>query len=198
VLGAGRAEVAADTQVLMQQALHQYQSGLEVVTVNLQQAQPPEPVQPAFADAVMAREDRVRFRNMAQSYANGIIPRARGQAARIEQEAIAYREQVIAAARGDTARFRQVLEEYREAPEVMRDRLYLDAMQAVLSNSSKVMMDVDGGNNLLYLPLGKLMRQRGAAADMDAMRNLPLSSVGGLSNHQADEREARSFGREER
>jgi membrane protease subunit HflK len=199
VLGAGRADVAADTQVLMQKALDQYRSGLEVVTVNLQQAQPPEPVQPAFADAVMAREDEVRFTNQAQSYANGTIPRARGQAARIAQEAVAYRDKVIAAAEGDATRFLQLLSEYSQAPEVTRDRLYLDAMQSVLSNSSKVMLDVDGGNNLLYLPLDRLMQGGRTAANTGPMRNFPIPQIrGGSFDDQADEREARSFGREER
>ncbi len=199
VLGAGRAEVAAQTRKLMQRSLDQYQSGLEVVTVNLQQAQPPEPVQPAFADAVMAREDEVRFMNEAQSYANGIIPQARGEAARIEQEAVAYRAQVIATAEGDTARFEQLLAEYRKAPQVTRDRLYLDALESVLSNSSKVLMDVEGGNNLLYLPLDKLMRQGAASRGPAPMPTFPAPAAGSQPNKPVIERDPRDLsGREGR
>jgi membrane protease subunit HflK len=193
VLGAGRADVALDTRNIMQRTLNQYQSGLQVVTVNLQQAQPPEAVQPAFADAVMAREDEVRFRNEARSYANGIVPQARGEAARIIQEAAAYRDKVIAAAQGDASRFKQLLTKYRNAPRVMRDRLYLDAMESVLSNSGKVLMDAQSGNNLLYLPLDKLMRRRGEAAGMNSMPSLSTPQASGLSGGRTALRQPRSL-----
>jgi membrane protease subunit HflK len=198
VLAAGRDKVSADTRALMQRTLNQYHTGLQVLTVNLLQTQPPEPVQPAFEDVVMAREDRIRFINEAQSYANGIIPQARGEAARVRQEAVAYREETIAAAQGDTSRFRQLLTEYSQAPRVTRDRLYLDTMEAVLSNSSKILMDIQGGNNLLYLPLDKLMRQ-GAGAGTGNMPAPPVSSLGSRAETQGDLREPRSLdGREVR
>jgi modulator of FtsH protease HflK len=199
ILGEGRADIALDIRRLIQRTLDQYDTGLQVVTVNLQQAQPPEPVQPAFADVVKAREDRIRYINEAQSYANGVIPRARGQAARIKQEAAAYRARVVAAAEGEASRFEQLLEEYNKAPQVTRDRLYLDAMESVLSNSSKVMMGVEGSNNLLYLPLDKLMRgNRGGKSPEDSMRMPPLPASG-LTGGQTDLREPRTFsGRESR
>lgn len=159
ILGEGRAEVAVATRTLMQEILDDYKTGLDLSSVNLQQAQPPEAVQGAFADAIKAREDEVRFRNEAEAYSNSVIPEARGQAARVEEESNAYRERVIASAEGEAARFTQLLAEYQKAPKVTRDRLYLDTMESLLSNSSKIMMDVEGGNNLLYLPLDKLVDQ---------------------------------------
>ncbi len=158
ILGEGRAEIAAMIKQLMQQVLDDYESGLEVVTVNLQQSQPPEAVQGAFADAIKAREDEIRFINEAETYSNGIIPQARGEAARMMQEATAYREKVIANSEGEAQRFLKLHEEYRKAPKVTRKRLYLQAMQSVLSNSNKVMVDVEGGNNIFYLPLDRLMK----------------------------------------
>ncbi len=168
VLGSGRGEVSTRTGVLLQAMLDDYQTGLEVLEVNLQQAQPPEAVQSAFEDAVKAREDEVRFKNEAQSYANGIIPQARGEAARIEEEATAYRDQVIARASGDASRFSQLLVEYSKAPRVTRDRLYLDAIESVLSNSSKIMMDIEKGNNLLYLPLDKMLQGAARIPQLDS------------------------------
>lgn len=193
ILGEGRAEIALNVRRLMQKTLDQYETGLQIVTVNLQQAQPPEPVQPAFADVVKAREDRITYINEAQSYANGVIPRARGQAARIEQEAAAYRSRVVAAARGEASRFEQLLTEYSQAPRVTRDRLYLDAMESVLSNSSKIMMGVEGGNNLLYLPLDKLMRGgRSASGRPDPLQMLP-GPTSGFSDNPTHLREPRAF-----
>ena len=161
VLGEGRAEIAARIKQLMQQVLDQYRSGLEVVTVNLQQSQPPEAVQGAFADAIKAREDEIRFINEAEAYSNGIIPQARGEAARMMQEATAYRERVTANSEGEAQRFLKLYDEYRKAPEVTRKRLYLQAMQSVLSKSNKVMVDVKGSNNIFYLPLDRLMKGGG-------------------------------------
>jgi membrane protease subunit HflK len=198
VLGAGIEQVGEKVARLMQQTLDQYESGLEVVTANLQQAQAPEPVQPAFHDVVMAREDRVRFINEARSYANGIIPQARGRAARVRQEATAYRDQTIAAAQGDAARFEQLVSEYREAPRVTRDRLYLDAIESVLSNTSKVMMDAEGSNNLLYLPIDKLMR-RGASSAGGGSNRAPAFTVGDGTQGQEALRAPRALdGREGR
>lgn len=158
-LGAGRAEIASQTKDLMQSTLDDYMSGLEIISVNLQQSQPPPAVQDAFADAIKAREDEIRFFNEAQAYANGILPKARGEAARMNEEAIAYREKVIANAEGEAERFLKLYEEYRKAPEVTRERLYLQAMEKVLSDTSKVMMDIEGGNSIFYLPLDKMINR---------------------------------------
>lgn len=199
ILGEGRADVAVDITALMQRTLDRYETGLRIITVNLQQAQPPEPVQPAFADVVMAREDRIRFMNQAQSYANGVIPQARGQAARIEAEAAAYRARTIAAAQGDASRFTQLLREYRNAPRVTRDRLYLDSLESVLSNSSKVMMDVEGGNNLLYLPLDKLLGGRASASGSGGTQMMRPPDTDGFSSGAPALRAPRVFsGREAR
>lgn len=158
VLGEGRGEVASSAQEVMQKTLNSYGAGITVTSMSMQQAQPPEPVQEAFADAIRAREDAVRFRNEAEAYANGVIPRARGRAARIVEEAKGYRDQVIARATGDASRFSQLLTEYKQAPDVTRDRLYLEAVEAVLKDSRKVLLDVGRNNNLMMLPLGQLLQ----------------------------------------
>ncbi len=163
VLTGGRAEVVARAQELMQSILDQYQAGLVITSLNMQNAQAPQQVQGAFADAVKAREDEVRFKNEAEAYANDVLPKARGQAARLLEEANAYKEQVIAEAEGETARFLSVLKEYKQAPSVTRKRLYIDTMESVLSQSSKVVVDTKGNNNLLYLPLDKLMQREPGA-----------------------------------
>jgi membrane protease subunit HflK len=162
ILGDGRSAVVTMTKQLVQERLDGYQTGFEVLSVNLQQAQPPEAVQGAFADAIKAREDEARFRNEAEAYANSILPQARGEAARIEQESVAYKERVIAEATGDASRFSQLLTEYEKAPEVTRKRLYLETIETVLVDSSKVLVDVKNSNSLMYLPLDQVMQ--GAAA----------------------------------
>jgi len=164
ILAEGRGEIADSTKQLMQITLDDYGAGLMVTTVNMLQAQPPDQVQDAFADAIKAREDEVRFRNEAEAYANGIIPQARGEAARVGQEAEAYKEQMVATAEGESARFLKLLGEYKKAPVVTRERLYIDALESVLSKSSKVLMDTKGSNNLLYLPVDKLMGQPSGSA----------------------------------
>ena len=158
----GRAEIAQETKILLQQILDRYDTGVNIKAVEMQNAQPPMEVKAAFDDAVKAREDEQRLKNEAEAYENDIIPRARGAAARLGEEAAAYRATVVAAARGEASRFLQVLNEYTKAPEVTRDRLYLDAMQDVYANSTKLLIDQgDGGNNVMYLPLDQLIRQRG-------------------------------------
>lgn len=156
ILTAGRSEIVLQTEELAQQVLDSYKSGLIITSVNMQDAQPPEQVQAAFMDAIKAREDQQRLKNQAQAYANGIVPRARGAAFRLIQEAEAYREQVIAHAEGETTRFVQVLQEYQVAPEITRERLSLEAMEAVMDHSRKVLVDVPEGNNIFYLPLDRL------------------------------------------
>ncbi|WP_420468016.1 FtsH protease activity modulator HflK [Panacagrimonas sp.] len=158
ILTAGRQSIAEDTKVLLQDSLDDYKAGLIVTEVNLQQAQPPEAVQAAFADAIKAREDQERLKNEAEAYANDRLPKARGAAARQVEEATAYREQVVARAEGDASRFSQLVAEYRKAPAVTRDRLYLDSMSDVMSGSSKIMIDVDQGNPMFYLPLDQLLK----------------------------------------
>jgi membrane protease subunit HflK len=160
IVGEGRADIAIRTQQIMQDTLDSYKAGLQVIKVNLQDAQPPEQVQSAFADAIKAREDEVRYRNEAEAYANSVLPQARGAAARVTQEAEAYKEQVVARAQGDAARFDQLLAQYLKAPKVTRERLYLDTMQSVLSSSSKILLDTGGkggSNSMFYLPLDKLI-----------------------------------------
>ncbi len=159
VLKEGRAEVVSRVKKSMQTALDQYESGMLVSDVNLQDAQPPEEVQGAFSDAIKAREDKERLKNEAETYANEVIPKARGRAARQTQEAQAYKESLIAKAEGEASRFTALLTEYKKAPEVTRKRLYLETMESVLSRTSKVIVDSDNANNLMYLPLDQLMKQ---------------------------------------
>lgn len=164
VLYEGRDQIAANTQKLIQEILDRYHTGIMVRTVNMQGTQPPEQVQAAFDDAVKAGQDRERQKNEGEAYANDVIPRARGTASRLFEEASGYRQRLIATAEGDASRFKQLLTEYSKAPEVTRQRLYLETMQQVYANTSKVMIDAKGGGNLLYLPLDKLMQGAAAAA----------------------------------
>ena len=160
VLTAGRNAVATEAETLIQDILDRYEAGLEITSVNMQDAQPPREVQDAFNDAVKAREDEVRLINEARAYAADILPKARGEADAVREAAEGYRQRVIAGAEGETDRFLNVLTEYRKAPEVTRKRMYLETVQSVLSNTSKVMVDVEGGNNLLYLPLDRILDRR--------------------------------------
>ncbi|MBI2306182.1 MAG: FtsH protease activity modulator HflK [Rhodocyclales bacterium] len=163
VLYEGREQVAANASKLMQDILDRYKTGIMISKVTMQNAQPPEQVQAAFDDAVKAGQDRERQKNEGQAYANDVIPKAQGTAARLFQEAEGYKQRIIATAEGDASRFRQILAEYAKAPEVTRQRMYLDTMQTVYSNTSKVMVDAKGQGNLLYLPLDKLMNAAAAA-----------------------------------
>ncbi len=164
VLTAGREEIAIRVQGRLQEYLDLYQTGLDVAKVNIEDTQPPEQVKAAFDDVIEAREDEVRSRNEADAYANQIVPEARGLAQRQLEEANAYKERVVANAEGEAERFEKLLTEYRKAPQVTRERLYFETVQEVMENSSKVMIDVDGGNNLLYLPLDKIVQQSGSSA----------------------------------
>jgi len=158
VLYEGRAEVASRAHKLMQAILDRYGTGITVSKVTMQNAQPPEQVQSSFDDAVRAGQDRERQKNEGQAYANDVIPKARGMAARLNEEAEGYKQRVIEQAEGDASRFRQIVVEYAKAPQVTRDRLYIETMQQGMQNSSKVLGDQKGGNNLLYLPLDKIMQ----------------------------------------
>lgn len=163
VLYEGREQIAVSAAQLMQQILDRYDTGVMISKVTMQNTQPPEQVQAAFADAVKAGQDRERQKSEGQAYANDVIPRARGAAARLIEEANGYAARVVANAEGDAARFKSVVTEYAKAPEVTRQRMYLDTMQQIFSNTTKVMVDAKGNGNLLYLPLDKLMQQTGAA-----------------------------------
>jgi len=167
VLYEERAQIPVLAQKLMQTILDRYELGINIVRVTMQNSQPPDQVKDAFADAVRAKQDLERQKNEGQAYYNDVVPKARGTAARITEEANAYRQRVVADAEGDAARFRQILVEYNKAPAVTRERLYLDAMQQVLSNSSKVLIDAKNGGNLLYLPLDKLMQMPAPGAPSD-------------------------------
>jgi membrane protease subunit HflK len=164
VLYEGREQVAAKATQLMQSILDRYEIGIAISKVTMQNAQPPEQVQAAFDDAVKAGQDRERQKNEGQAYANDVIPRAKGNAARLLEEAEGYKQRVVASSEGDASRFKQVLVEYNKAPVVTRDRLYLDMMQQVLSSTSKILVDQKGGNNLLYLPLDKLIQTSGSSS----------------------------------
>ena len=157
VITEGRESIASSTKSLLQRVLDSYKSGINVQTVNILEAQPPEQVQDAFSDAIRAREDEQRYINEAEAYRNEIIPLARGKAKQIIEGAKAYRVKLIKSSEGEALRFTKLYNEYQKAPEVTRERLYLEAVESVLGNTSKVMIDIDGGNNLLYLPLDKIL-----------------------------------------
>lgn len=165
IITEGRNEISHRIKQTVQEIIDQYQTGLSVFEVNIQDVNPPQPVRQAFQDVIQAREDKERLINEAEAYSNEVIPVARGGAARLREEADAYLQEVVANAEGEAQRFEHLLKEYRKAPEITRDRLYLDMMETVLNNSSKVMIDVEGGNNLLYLPLDKLMSRGSDAAN---------------------------------
>ncbi len=160
----GRAEIAQDTRTLLQEILDRYKTGVNVRAVEMQNAQPPAEVKAAFDDAVKAREDEERIKNEAEAYANDVIPRARGQAARILQEAEAYKQSIVARAEGEASRFEQIYDEYRKAPQITRDRLYLESLEEVLNNSTKLIIDQQNSNNIIYLPLDQLIQRRSNGA----------------------------------
>lgn len=198
VLYEGREEVTAKTTELMQQILDRYQIGISINRVTMQNAQPPEQVQAAFDDAVKAGQDRERQRNEGQAYANDVIPRARGGAARLLEESQGYKQRVIAAAEGDASRFAQVLVEYAKAPEVTRERMYFDTIQQVLSSTSKILIDQEkGGGNLLYLPLDKLI-QADASATKSSVAAARAQSESQEFSSDAGSRSRESFRSRER
>jgi modulator of FtsH protease HflK len=177
VLYEGREQVAAKATELMQGILDRYKIGIAISKVTMQNAQPPEQVQAAFDDAVKAGQDRERQKNEGQAYANDVIPKAKGNAARLLEESEGYKQRVIASSEGEASRFKQVLVEYSKAPGVTRDRLYIDMMQQVLTNTSKIMVDQKGGNNLLYLPLDKLIQTSGPSNPPGPVAELPPASM---------------------
>jgi modulator of FtsH protease HflK len=162
ILTDGRTEVARDTQDLLQSTLDSYGAGIAVYEVNLQEANFPREVEGSVQEAIKAREDRERKVLQAETYSNEVLPTARGEASRRRQEAEAYRGEVIANAEGEADRFMQILGQYEKAPAVTRERMYIETLETVLSNSTKVLVDTEGGNNMLYLPLDELTRRRPA------------------------------------
>ena len=186
-LTTGREVIAQDVKARLQRYLNKYNTGLEVVIVNIEDSSPPNQVQEAFDDVIKAREDEVRARNEAETYANGLVPEARGQAQRMLQDAEAYKEQVISEAEGDATRFNLLLSEYQKAPDVTRNRLYLDSIQGVMSNSTKVMIDVEGGNNILYLPLDKIAESARGVQELNMPNTAGSSSISDLTNQVIEE-----------
>ena len=184
VLSEGREQMAVEIKERLQRFLDTYRTGITVTQVNVQSAAAPREVQEAFDDVIRAREDEQRARNQAESYANGVVPEARGQAQRIIEDANGYRDEVVSRAKGEADRFTKLVTEYRKAPEVTRQRLYLDTMQEVYSNTSKVLVTgKDGQSNLLYLPLDKMIQSSGS-------RNTPVTSTAPSANADAATRAA--------
>jgi membrane protease subunit HflK len=178
VLYEGREKVAFDVNGLMQKVLDNYKAGVQITNVTMQGVQPPEQVQAAFDDAVKAGQDKERQKNEGQAYANDVIPKARGEASRVLQEAEGYKSRIVANAEGNAARFKQVLIEYQKAPVVTRERMYLETMQQIYSSTTKLMMDTKSGNNMIYLPLDKLMSQSESAGNNKQANS---SQTGGIS-----------------
>ena len=179
VLYEGRTAVAVDVQKLMQQILDRYETGIQVSSVAIQNVQPPEQVQAAFDDAVKAGQDRERQINEGQAYRNQIVPMAAGQSSRMLEQAEGYRARVVGNAVGDTARFTSVLAEYKKSPLVIRERMYLETMEQMYTNASKILVDTRGSTNMLYLPLDKLAQQaaQGAARPSNAPAMPPATPV---------------------
>ena len=163
VLYEGREQVAAEAQKLIQQILDRYKTGIAISNVTMQNAQPPEQVQAAFDDAVKAKQDLERQKNEGQAYFNDVVPKAQGAASRLTEEAQGYRQRVVANSEGEASRFKQVLVAYNKAPQVTRQRMYIDTVQQMLSSSSKILLDAKSGGNLLYLPLDKIMQMSAGA-----------------------------------
>jgi len=173
-----REEIAASVEQLLQDYLDNYNTGIQIVDFVLTNTQAPEPVRDAFNDVAKAKEDEDRFMKEAEAYANGVIPEARGRAQRLREEAMGYKERLIASAEGDASRFTDLLTEYRKAPQVTRDRLYIETIETVLANSNKVVVDVEQGNNMMYLPLDQIIKNR-RTSDADSGSLSPSSVTSG-------------------
>lgn len=167
VLTEGRGGIAEEIKAEIQTILDQYHAGIRVTTVNFVDAQPPEEVQSSFEDAIKAREDEQRLKNEAEAYANEVVPKARGAAARLTEESEGYRLKLIAKAQGEAGRFKQLLTEFEKAPEVTRERLYLDTLESVLEKTNTLMLDVKNSNNMIYLPFDKLQKQSASIASKE-------------------------------
>ncbi len=176
VLTEGRDLIAQEVKQRSQDYLDVYKSGLLITKVNIEDAHPPDAVKDAFDDVIKAKEDEERFKNEAEAYANGVLPEAEGRAQREIEQANAYKEEVTAKARGEAARFTKLLEEYERAPEVTRKRIYIEAMESVLSSSSKVLMSGEPGNNLVYLPLDQIMKSSSASLPQTIVNDSPKAA----------------------
>ena len=186
VLTEGRELLAQDVKLRLQEYINLYGTGLQISKVNVENTQAPTQVQEAFDDVIKAKEDEQRVRNEAESYANGIIPEARGRAQRIREEAEAYRSQVVARSKGQADRFDRLYQEYVKAPDVTRRRLYIETVESVFSKSSKVVVDVEGGNNMMYLPLDKLMNARESSSGSSS-RTIGSANIGNLTDQVIEE-----------
>lgn len=194
IIGADREKIAPEVLIIMQRVLDDYESGIDVIKVNVTKAEAPDEVKDAFDDAIQAREDQNRYRNQAETYANKVVPVARGNAARTIEDATAYRSRLISKAQGEASRFEQLAVAYQKAPEVTRERLYLETMEAVLAGNSKVLIDSNSGNNMLYLPLDKMSSGSSstdapvtaAATAFDAMNEKLQSNTSSLSGSVRD------------
>ena len=187
-LTTGRELIAQEVRTRLQSYLNRYNTGLEVLIVNIEDSSPPNQVQEAFDEVQRARQDKERLVNEANSYLNKIVPNARGEAAKLIESAKAYKEQVVSEAEGDATRFNLLLAEYQKAPDVTRNRLYLDSIQGVMSNSTKVMIDVEGGNNILYLPLDKIAQSARGVEELNIPPNSNnTASIRDLTNQVIEE-----------
>ncbi len=194
ILKENRGEIAPATRKVMQSILDEYKSGLEVIKVNVTYAEAPKQVKDAFDDANRAREDLDKFKNQAETYANSVVPIAEGKASRLREAATAYESQVISKAEGDASRFTQLVAEYKKAPEVTRNRLYLDTMESVYENTSKVIVDSKSGNNLLYLPLNQLNMNKPAKSTAGGFDPAAAGLVEqGLKNQRAQQKSNRTI-----
>ncbi|MDH5354230.1 MAG: FtsH protease activity modulator HflK [Gammaproteobacteria bacterium] len=198
IITEGRAVVGSETKAIMQQILDNYGTGINVVTVNMDEAQPPEEVQDAFNDAIKAREDEQRIINEANAYRNGVVPQARGEGEGLLEQAAAYKTRVVKSAQGETSRFDQLLAQYQLAPEVTRERLYIDTLESVLSRSAKVMIDIENGNNLMFLPLEQLLSGSGGLNTSPAQRMPGSTTDGGTLTDEFNNNVNRSRSRETR
>ena len=176
VLTEGRAIMGTEIKTRIQDYMNDYGTGIAVTQVNIDETAPPDAVREAFDEVIRAREDEVRVRNEANAYANKVIPEARGEAQRYLEEAEAYRRQVVAEARGESQRFSKLLVEYQVAPEVTRERMYIDTLESVMSQSSKVMIDVEGGNNMMYLPLDRMVQRQNDASVGGQVNSAPIGA----------------------
>ena len=191
VLTEGREQLAYDVRDRIQTYMDAYGTGIQATQVNIEETAPPDAVRAAFDDVIRAREDEVRLRNEADAYANQVIPEARGEAQRLLEEAQGYKQTKIAQATGEAERFNKLYVEYKLAPEVTRERIYLDTIESVMMNSTKVLIDVDGGNNLLYLPLDKIMQQSSSAVPSYNPNDRPTGAAANTTSPQPNSRRER-------
>jgi len=189
VISTGREALAVEAYDRLQRYLDLYGTGITVSQFNIAQSLPPQQVRAAFDDVIKAREDNQSYQNEARRYSNQVIPEARGFALRQTQEANAYKEQVVAEAEGEASRFEQLLVEYQKAPGVTRERMYIDTLQSVMTNSSKIMIDVEGGNNMMYLPLDQILQNSRRSASNVTVTELDSSGIRNMSTESQSVRQ---------